>query len=396
MILGASRSQVPLIRAAKRLGCYTVVVSTPGSWPGFAEADESCFTDISDPEQVLRAAKEKKTDAITTCCMDTGVEAVGRVCSAMKLPGISLEAARTARNKYLMKQAFEKGGVQCARFLPVRNEHELKKAVESLSFPLVLKAVDLMGSRGIYFCRDPEEARRNYPVVRSSSGASLILAEEFLEGVLFDGAAIVQHGKMVFSMLDNSLLYHKGNIPTSIGHSLPFRLEEEAGAKAREQMELVIRAMGFDNTALDFDLMYTKGRVCVIEVNARAGACCLSELAGWQKSVDYYEILVRLALGEDVGQLLSGTPHAGACIARTLFSERTGTVRSIQLPALTPEPGAEILDLSLDVTKGSEVRRYTNGRDRIGQLIVSAPDPETCDRQVEKILSGMQIRVDSE
>ena len=57
MILGASYSQMPLIQAAKRLGIYTIVCSTPGSWPGFAEADECSYTDILDPQAVLAEAR---------------------------------------------------------------------------------------------------------------------------------------------------------------------------------------------------------------------------------------------------------------------------------------------------------------------------------------------------
>lgn len=87
MILGASYSQMPLIQAAKRLGIYTIVCSTPGSWPGFAEADECSYTDISDPQAVLAEARRTQIQGITTCCLDTGVPAIGTVCEAMGLTG---------------------------------------------------------------------------------------------------------------------------------------------------------------------------------------------------------------------------------------------------------------------------------------------------------------------
>lgn len=34
MILGAGIYQVPLIRTARRMGLYTIVVSIPGDYPG--------------------------------------------------------------------------------------------------------------------------------------------------------------------------------------------------------------------------------------------------------------------------------------------------------------------------------------------------------------------------
>ena len=79
MILGASYSQLPLYKAAEDLAVSTVAVSTPGDWPGFAAADESSYTDISDPKAVLEAAEKFQIDGIATCCLDAG-GALYRVC----------------------------------------------------------------------------------------------------------------------------------------------------------------------------------------------------------------------------------------------------------------------------------------------------------------------------
>ena len=108
MILGAAASQVPLISAAKRLGYKTIVTSIPGDYPGFTYADVCCYADISKPEEVLAKAKELNIDGITTCGMDTGIRAIGRVCDELGLWGISYKTACTLSDKYLSKLAFEK------------------------------------------------------------------------------------------------------------------------------------------------------------------------------------------------------------------------------------------------------------------------------------------------
>ena len=43
MILGAGTYQVPLIKKAKEMGLYTIVVSIKGNYPGFSIADEMCY-----------------------------------------------------------------------------------------------------------------------------------------------------------------------------------------------------------------------------------------------------------------------------------------------------------------------------------------------------------------
>ena len=394
IILGASQSQVPLIRAAKRLGVETRVLSTPGSWPGFAEADSFSHADISDPEAVLEEARAFGADGIATCCMDTGVLSIGKVCSQMKLKGPSWEAVGLARNKYRMKEAFVKAGVRTADFCLVHNEEELEKAVEKLSLPLAVKAVDLMGSRGIYRCDTPESARSAFREAVLASGEDYVVVEQFLEGTLFDAEAMIENGKMVYCMLDNSDLI-ECSVPTSIGHSIPFLMEEEAGEDARQQVEKAVRSLGLDNTAVDLDLMYCGGKVYVIEINPRAGASCLPLIVGCRYGIDYYEALVRLALGEETASMFSHPDESRACLARMLDAKKDGRIARIKLPSL-PERGgapARVEDFSLDVKEGDAVRKYTNGRDRIGQVVISGQSLKACSMLMDEILSGLELDI---
>ena len=109
MILGASYSQLPLYEAAERLGIKTIAASTPGDWPGFQAADESTYTDISDPGAVMEAARKFQADGITTCCLDTGVRAMGYACEKLGLKGLSEKSADISSNKFKMKEAFMAG-----------------------------------------------------------------------------------------------------------------------------------------------------------------------------------------------------------------------------------------------------------------------------------------------
>ena len=170
MILGASYTQVPLFEAARRLGFRTVAASIPGDYPGFACADETVFADIADPEAVTAAARACGADGIATCGLDLGMRALGAVCEALGLPGPSRAAAEKASDKYKMKQALTAAGVQTARFYCIHNEEELEAAMDRLPFPVILKAVDLMGSRGIFRSDTREEARANFRKSLAASG----------------------------------------------------------------------------------------------------------------------------------------------------------------------------------------------------------------------------------
>ena len=110
MILGAGIYQVPLIRTARRMGLYTIVVSIPGDYPGFALADKIYELNTRDKEAILAAAEKEQIDGICTSGTDVAVSTIGYVCEKMHLSGIPYEAAEILTDKAKMKDAFRQGG----------------------------------------------------------------------------------------------------------------------------------------------------------------------------------------------------------------------------------------------------------------------------------------------
>ena len=149
MILGAGIYQVPLIRTARRMGLYTIVVSIPGDYPGFALADRIYELNTRDKEAILAAAEKEQIDGICTSGTDVAVSTIGYVCEKMHLSGIPYEAAEILTDKAKMKDAFRQGGVSAADGMRVRSAEEAQKAAEQLGYPVVVKRVDSSGSRGI-------------------------------------------------------------------------------------------------------------------------------------------------------------------------------------------------------------------------------------------------------
>ena len=113
-ILGAGIYQVPLIRTARRMGLYTIVVSIPGDYPGFALADKIYELNTRDKEAILAAAEKEQIDGICTSGTDVAVSTIGYVCEKMHLSGIPYEAAEILTDKAKMKDAFRQGGVSAA------------------------------------------------------------------------------------------------------------------------------------------------------------------------------------------------------------------------------------------------------------------------------------------
>ena len=387
MILGASYSQLPLYKMAKKLGVSTVAVSTPGDWPCFAIADEYSYTDISDPEAVLKAAREHNIDGITTCCLDAGIRSIGYVCEHMGLKGLSEQAGFLCSDKYYMKEAFVKGGVRCAKHICIQSREELESALDQLEFPVILKAVDLMGSRGLFRCENREEALSHYQDTMDATGKDYCLVEEFIQGQMLGCEAMISNGKLLFC-LPNNIENYQSHVPTPIGHSVPYRKQDTLGAEVEHQLKLAIQALGMDNCPINCDLMEKDGKIYVIEITGRAGGTCLPETTGIYYGIDYYEAIVRLALDMEAEALFEKSSPRTANLSHILTSDRTGILKQIHNDNEITE---NIVDLSFNVEPGAEIRKYENGRDRIGQVILKGKNLDDCQQNLAKVLSKINI-----
>ena len=387
MILGASYSQLPLYEAARQLGISTVAASTPGDWLGFSVADESVYADITSPEAILKAAQEKEIDGIATCCLDAGVRALGYTCEQMGLIGPSAKSADISNDKFKMKEAFMAGGVRCARHICIHSLEELEEALEKLEFPVVLKAVDLMGSRGIFRCNTREETFFYYNKTMEATRKDYCLVEEFIEGQVLGCEAMIQNGRLLYC-LPNNIEAFQSYVPTPIGHSVPYKKQNELGKEVEHQVKLAIRATGLDNCPVNCDLIEKNGKIYVIEITGRAGGTCLPEMVSIYYGINYYEAIVRLALGMDVQEMFRDKISGTANLSRTLLSDKDGIVKAIHN---ANKPAADIVDLSFNIVPGDEVHHYTNGRDRLGQVILRGESLAACEKRLEEILSKINI-----
>lgn len=390
MILGASYSQIPLYQMAAKLGIATVAVSTPGDWPGFEIADECSYTDISDPQAVLEAARKHQINGIATCCLDAGIRSIGYVCEHMGLKGLSAKAGKLCSDKYLMKEAFVKGGVNCARHICIHNQEELEMAVHILKFPVILKAVDLMGSRGLFRCDTKEEVFVHYADTMSATRKDYCLLEEFIEGKMLGCEAMLSDGKLLYC-LPNNIENYPGHVPTPIGHSVPYKEQDTLGSEVQKQVLLAVKALGMDNCPVNCDLMEKDGKIYVIEITGRAGGNCLPEMVGIYYGIDYYEAIVRLAMDMQAESLFQNHFAEGTTpnLSHVLTSDRNGILKAIQNRNRT---SPDIVDLSFNVHPGDEIRQYENGRDRLGQVIIKGETLEKCEHRLAEVLSEIELQ----
>lgn len=382
MILGAGRGQVDLIKAAKKYGYETVVTSIMGNYPGFDYADIKCFADITNPNEVLRVAKEYNIDGIATACLDTGISALGYVCDELKLPGLSYASSQMCGDKLLMKNAFIEHGVSTAKYKKITSKEQLVNITDELNLPLIVKAVDLQGSRGINIVNTEEELIDCYENTMSESNKDFCIIEEFIEGYEFGAQAFVVDNKVLYVLPCGDITY-LGKTKIPVGHYSPLELDDNKLEQINESVTKAIEAIGLNNCAVNVDMILKDDKIYLIELTGRVGANCLPELSSIYFGIDVYKLIVDTAMGIDVTDYFNNNrkdPTFG--YAKMMLSEQTGKLKEI---INNNEDNKDIYNITHFVKPGDEIRKFTNSRDCIGQIVVKGDSLKYCEKLIENV-----------
>lgn len=392
LVLGAGRGQVGLIKTAKDMGVVTVVGTMPNNNPpGISLSDEVCYMDISNPDDVLSKAKGLNLDGIATCCLDTGVTSLGRSCEQLDLIGLKENAAVLCQDKLKMKTALMESGISTAKFFKVSSEEELSKSLENIMLPVIIKATDLQGSKGIYIAHTKQEAYEGYRSAMLDTKREYCIVEEFIEGWEFGAQSFVYDGEVLFVMPhgDDTFMSHTA-IP--VGHFVPIKCSEDILSQAEECVRGAIKALDLNNCAVNVDLIVKDGKVYIIELTGRVGANCLPELVSINFGINYYQMIVAMAIGDNPKEIWEKRDkETSAGLAKMLFSEKdTGILEKIEYTGSFDE---EVLEVTFFKKPGDEIRAFNNSNDCIGQVIVRGNTYEECEMKIKQIENDIILQL---
>lgn len=379
LILGAGIYQVPLIKKAKEMGLYTIVSSIEGNYPGFNLADKVYYANTIDINLIKEIARNEKITAICTTGTDVAVQTIGAVCDEFGLCGISEEAAKIATNKLLMKEAFYKGNVRSAEFVKASTIEEAKKGTMTIGLPVMFKAVDSSGSRGIIKVENYEDIEKAFNYSKENTRKNYIIIEKFIQGNEIGVDAFVVDNEIQLLLPHNKLVYNNGDTDVPLGHSFPYECSESLLNDIKEQVTNVIKSVGFNNCAVNMDVLIDEDKAYVIEAGGRAGATCIPELISIHCGFNYYEKMIKCALGEHVDfEVTNYTP----CAARLITSNVDGVIKKVNIEKYNLNKS---IDISFDYAIGDNVNKFRVGPDRIGQIIVQSESLDSVLKTLIKI-----------
>ena len=392
LIVGAGRGQVGLYKAAKEMGVHTIAGTMPdNNPPGIKLADEVCYMNIAKPDEVLEKARLLNLDGIATCCLDTGVPSLGKVCDTLGLTGLAESAAIMCGDKLKMKKAFMKHNVSTAKFYEVSSENDLEMALERLHLPVIVKATDLQGSNGIYISKTREAAFEGFREAMQKTKRSYVIVEEYIEGWEFGAQAFVYHNEVLFVMPHGDETY-MSHTAVPVGHYVPLDADEDIYQQTEVAVRSAINALGLNNCAVNVDLILKDNKVYVIELTGRVGANCLPELVQINFGIEYYKMIAAMALGENPLELwkLRRTETKAGLAKMILETEKTGILENIKYSGMIE---GDILEVTFFKHPGDEIRIFENSNDCVGQIIVQGNNMGECEKNAESVISKIEMTI---
>ncbi|MFW5730067.1 MAG: ATP-grasp domain-containing protein [Desulfonatronovibrionaceae bacterium] len=389
LILGAGVYQLPLIQKALDLGYHVSVASWDPDDPGMKMAHDPWVVSITDSETLLRLAREKQINAVATSGTDVCMPSLGLINDQLGLPGVSHKTALSCSSKDIMQRLLHEHGVPSAGFIKADTLEQAQKGAREIGYPVIVKAPDSSGSRGIQAAETPEEFKHAYENAAQTSKKDFVLVEKLLQGLEFGCQIIVDQGRVTHVLPHNDTITPPP-VSVPVGHSCPFNASEEDIDQTARVCSAAVRALGIETAICNVDLMLTRDGVYMLEIGARIGATGIPEIVNLYYGIDLYSVALDMALGRP----LSITSGAGrACAYEIIQAPLSGTVRKAAVPEHILE-NPDVQEVRFDVAPGDQVRKFQVGPDRIGHILTTGATFQDAEQLCRRVSAGLIMDIE--
>jgi biotin carboxylase len=396
LVLGASVSQVPAIRAARSIGLRVVAIDGDPHAVGFALADVAELVDFSDVPAVLDVARSHRIDGVVAISSDRAVGVAAAVADELALAGIGIQVGRAMTDKAEMRKRLAAAGLPQPPFA-VAGTGDEAAVIESVGAPAVVKPVDSGGQRGLFVVESAEELRRLLPATLSFSRSKRAIVERYVFGSELNVMAVVADGTPHVLTISDRLRPAGPGFGVGWIHLYPSLLPDEVVQRAGAVAEEAIRALGLRSGVAFPQLLVADGEVFVVEVAARVAAGQMADVVRHGVGVDVIEIALRQAMGEPVDPKLLRPRFVRPLAVRFLTASPgplpTGRLCAVRgLDRVRRAPG--VVDAGLYLQLGEMIRPVQVDADRRGYVIATADDPTRALELADEAIRLLEVDVD--
>jgi biotin carboxylase len=369
LVLGAGAAQIGLLQAAQARGLFTIAVDRDPSAPGFRFATRRAIVSTEDELNVERLVDAERVDGLVSPGSDWPVAIAARIAERLALPHpISPHTAVLATSKLRQRERFAEAGVPQPRHAVVHTAGEAVGAAAEIGFPVVVKAPDRQGQKGLTLVREPARLADAVEHALSAARSGICLLEQLVDGPEVTVNAFLADGVFTPLTVTDRLVAEPPAFGVALAHVWPAEHAESAVDAARA----AAAALEIRDGPVYVQVRLGPSGAQVVELAARVGGGHDAELCRAALGVDLNDLTIAAALGEPLAPPRPEPQSGGACVRFVVAPpgileavegiEEAEAVTGVEWVRSYREPGYRLVPL----------RR---GADRAGAILATGDSP---------------------
>lgn len=332
---------------------------------------------------------------------DSGTLVAAKASQLLGLPFNSPQAAEAANNKYIMRRLLHRHNVQIPQatlfyFKGNDFQRDIQRTAESISYPCVIKPINLNGSRGVIRANDSQEfvsaAQRLFRILAPISPDPEnipFLVEEYVPGIELALEGLLDDGQLHVIALFNKPDPLVGPFFEETIYVTPSRLSSENQASVRKLVEDAAAALGLEQGSVHAEIRLNEAGPWIIELAGRSIGGLCSQTLRFAAGEHLESLILRQALGlefrsfinqfDSSGVMMIPIPQAG------LLKEVRGCLEAASLPYIE--------DIQITVRENNWVRPLPEGDSYLGFIFARGPSPELVESALREAFKQITIDV---
>lgn len=365
----------------------------------FIEADTYNHKEVIEKLKLFQKNNpEIKFDGAITFWEDD-IPILAKVCEEFKLTGNNYETSIRTRNKYEMRKRLAETGLGNPRFHLVKNKNDLKKAMEEIGFPAVMKPIWGADSEFVVLIRNSEEAKNTLdylqkncneqfnPIFKYNNGN--FLYEEYMDGMEISLECFIQYGiPHVIGINEKQPM--KPPYFVECGDISPARLEVKAEPEVVKLAESALIALGVQNSLAHIEIKITSTGAKIVEVGSRMGG---DDLYMYVKNIwdtDMVEIGLRIACGLDANYIRKQAK--GCMVCKYFIPNHSGIIANIEgMKEAQKTKNISRLLITKDV--GDAILVPPEGFETAGWIVAKGRNYQEADALMNRTINKIEMNV---
>jgi biotin carboxylase len=384
LVLGAGPAQLGLLEAARSRGVWTAVVDRDPAAPGFRHADRRCILSTEDEPAIERLVAALDADGLIAPGTDWPVGVAARIAERAGLPHpISPQAAVLATNKLRQRERLAEAGVPQPRSWVVGHDD----ALPEIDGPVVVKAPDRQGQKGLTLVVDQAELAAAVETARSAARNGLALVEELVDGPEVTVVGFSAGGTFHALAVTDRVVADPPAFGVALAHVWPSHVRGQTLCAVEDVAGMAVSALGIENGPSYTQLRVGPDGPQVIEVAARLGGGHDAELVTAATGVDLNGLAIDAALGNEL-EVPPRDGRVGGAVTRFLVAP-PGVLESVDVPDALE--GVERVRIYRE--PGYVFTPLRRGADRAGAVLVTGDSRAQAVARAERAADAIRFHV---